>query len=124
MSLDWVALLGPGGLIALLWTAWKIIEAWKTARAKSIDTAITEWQELSEEKDARIARLTAELNHQYALTEYWRTRAGRTQFLLLVNGVEVPTFEPEPPRPRDAARPRATWAGGYLELVNPPDPEE
>lgn len=83
-----------GGLVAFIAALYKVVEGWREGTWRRQDHAYADLEKWR--KDADDAREWEALQHQW-----WRQRAGRLEWVILVNlGPEkVPPAEPYPTRP-------------------------
>jgi hypothetical protein len=98
ISSDWVAILGPGGVLALLIVLDRIVRNWRVAKAKAVETTIDHWQELLKERETMVRNQRRQLSEAWDAVDYWRSRAGTAEYLCRLNNIALPATAPEPKR--------------------------
>lgn len=88
-AVDWVAVLGPGGIIALLIVIDRIVTKWRAGHAERQQTVVSSWREIASETRTLVKAQQTELSAKDDEVEYWRARAGHAEYLLRLHNIEV-----------------------------------
>jgi hypothetical protein len=90
---DWVKLLGPGGIIGLLALIERVLVKRRRLIEADQETIVNSWRGIADEQRRMVESMQAELDDLYNDREYWRARATYAEEALRHNGIRfsVPT---------------------------------